>query len=424
MAHKNTNSAKGPGLKIFAAVTSLLLAASVVITAVGFGTGRWQISSGNTIEAPAGGQGGMIVGETEEQGISLMSAKIAPEDYEEYGISTMAESAYTLTATIIPESADNKAVDWSAEWVDASSEWATGKNVNDYVTVTPESDGALKASLQGLKAFGEQIKVVVTSRSNPNASAECILDYARRITDYRLSTEVGKNVYGTLIDFDEDELLIDFAPVSYDEAIAGLEYYDGSNVWASRIVVNSITSDFYVEPEDENDPLFEAADSSEKFNAQFSDYTLKDNMLFENNVNSEYVADTQIEIIFNSEVKEIFYDYLMHCFDADGGLTHTWVEMFPNGINYVGSNFLTLWRYCMSTSVRYDMSKLESNYEDFLSDIVEWLQANPDTPVWTINVTLTGKYSTFEKTFTVRYDPATVQMPVSGVSLNSTNIVL
>lgn len=416
------NKGSGTAAKIYSVIVTLLLIAAIVVAAVCFGTGKWQV-------APAASEqeqqdGGLVVNEPEESGISLMSARIAPEDYAANGVSPLAETAYELTATIIPDNATDKTVDWSVEWVNSAASWATSKTVTDYVTVTPASDGALKATLQGLKAFGEPIKVIVTSRANPNASAECILDYARRITDYALGTEVGNNEYGTLIGFGQNELLIDFAPVSYDEAIAGSKYYDSSNVWASRIVTPFIASDYYIEPEDENDPLFEAADSSEKLNAQFSDYTLKDNMLFENNVNSEYVADTQIQIIFNSEVRDIFYDYLMRCIDANYGEVYTWTKIFPNGINYVGNNFLNIWRYCMSTSVRYDMSKLENNYDDFLSDIVDWLQANPDTPVWTIIVTLTGKYSTFEKTFTVRYNPSTVQMPVSGVSLSNTNTVL
>ncbi len=423
MAHKNTNSAKGPGLKIFAAVTSLLLAASVVITAVGFGTGRWQVSSGNTIEAPADGQGGMLVGETEEQGISLMSAKIAPEDYEEYGISPMTESAYTLTATIIPESADNKAVDWSAEWVNASSEWATGKNVNDYVTVTPESDGALKASLQGLKAFGEQIKVVVTSRSNPNASAECILDYARRITDYRLNTEVGDNEYEPLIDFGEDELLIDFANVPFDEAFTHSEYIenDGS-AWCAQVYTLVTAPDYYVDPDDENDPLFTAADSSEQMNAQFSDYTVKDNMLIENNVNSEYVADRQVTATLNSEVQNIVFKYFQDCYNMTA--LATWEDLFPSQATYICSNFLTLWRNEGGAFSAIDTSLLEENYYDFLTELADWLKANPDTPVWTFELTVTGKYSSFEKTWTVRYDPSTVQIPVNDINLSDTNLVI
>lgn len=44
-------------------------------------------------------------------------------------------------------------------FVDASSAWATGKTVTDYVTVTPTANGALTANVECIKDFGEQIKV-------------------------------------------------------------------------------------------------------------------------------------------------------------------------------------------------------------------------------------------------------------------------
>ena len=41
----------------------------------------------------------------------------------------------TLTATVLPATAVNKAVDWSVAWADGQA-----GNVTDYVTVTPSSD--------------------------------------------------------------------------------------------------------------------------------------------------------------------------------------------------------------------------------------------------------------------------------------------
>ena len=58
-----------------------------------------------------------------------------------------------------------------------------------------------------------------------------------------------------------------------------------------------------------------------------------------------------------------------------------------------------------------------------MTDFYNWLIENPDTPVWTVTGTITGKYSTFTKTFTVRFDPATVALPVFNVSLDNGSIV-
>ena len=88
----------------------------------------------------------------------------------------------TLTATVKPVTADNKTVDWSVSFVDAASAWATGKTVTDYITVTPQSDGSTTATVQCLKDFGAQIKVTVTSRENKDAKAECMVDFAKRLT--------------------------------------------------------------------------------------------------------------------------------------------------------------------------------------------------------------------------------------------------
>ena len=135
--------------------------------------------------------GGAIIGESVGSGVKVMSAKIAPENYAANGVSAQAETAYTLTATVLPEKASNKAVDWAVSFVNPSSAWATGKTVTDYVTVTPTADGALTANVECLQAFGEQIKVTVTSRSNADATATCLVDYAERVSGYTLTLSNG-----------------------------------------------------------------------------------------------------------------------------------------------------------------------------------------------------------------------------------------
>ena len=128
---------------------------------------------------------GAVIGESEGVGVSLLSEKIAKADYAANGVSPLAKSAYTLTATVEPSNAVNKAVDWSVSFVNPSSSWATGKTVTDYVTVTPTSDGALTATVQCLQAFGEQIKVTVTHRNNENATASCTVDFAKKLEGVR-----------------------------------------------------------------------------------------------------------------------------------------------------------------------------------------------------------------------------------------------
>ena len=124
--------------------------------------------------------GELVVNDGINDGVSLMSEKISPADFEAYGVSPLAESAQTVTATIQPSDALNKAVDWSVAWANASSAWADGKTVTDYVTVTPTADGALTATAECLQAFGEQIIITATSRDNSSAKGTCTVDYSQR----------------------------------------------------------------------------------------------------------------------------------------------------------------------------------------------------------------------------------------------------
>ncbi len=178
MANYRDNS--NIGWKILSLFLALVMVAGI-ITGVVF----WQ--KGNIEFHPIGQEqeqpednGGAVVGESTGNGVKLMTAKIAKEDYAANGISPLAETAYTLTATITPSNATIQDVDWSVSFVNNSSAWATGKTVTDYVTVTPTEDGALTANVECLQAFGEQIKVTVTSREISSVKADCTVDYRQK----------------------------------------------------------------------------------------------------------------------------------------------------------------------------------------------------------------------------------------------------
>ena len=200
--------------------------------------------------------GGAVIGESQGNGVSLLSAAIATADYEEYGISPMAETAYQLTATITPSDAYNKAVDWSVEWVNPSSSWASGKTVTDYVTVTPTSDGALTANVENIKAFGEQIKVVCTSRDNPEASAECLVDYAKRITGVTVKLASASNTVSVSSTSKEVTIPATFSTLHYAgiTSTTGVGTVSDSFTYSVKIkgnsavasAVASVTSDIFL----------------------------------------------------------------------------------------------------------------------------------------------------------------------------------
>ncbi len=97
------------------------------------------------------------------------------------------EKSVTITATIEPADATDKSVDWSVAFANATSDWANGKTVTDYVTVTPTSDGSLTATVTCKQAFGEQIVVQCVAQDNPNASASCTVDYRKRVEKVSVS---------------------------------------------------------------------------------------------------------------------------------------------------------------------------------------------------------------------------------------------
>ena len=138
--------------------------------------------------------GSFIVTPKSNKFMSLTATPLSTEQYEDYGIMPVAQSAYTITATITPSNSDDKTVDWAVAWEDGNSSWAKGKTVTSYVTVTPTSDGALTASVSCIAAFGEQIIVTVTPRANTDISATCTLDYRQTITG--IASELSHYIYG------------------------------------------------------------------------------------------------------------------------------------------------------------------------------------------------------------------------------------
>lgn len=177
-----------------------------------------------------------------------------------------AYDSVTLTATVKPDVAANKAVDWSIAFVNPSSTWANGKTVTDYVTVTPTSDGATTATVKCLKDFGEQIKITVTSRDNENATASCTVDFRKRIVDIAYIDE------GTDFTISEDNIITvsnvkmstqGFNGSSFDCTYSAFTVDDTS--YALQDYVMNISDSFYQAMLSEG--LTSRRDSSEPYSA-------------------------------------------------------------------------------------------------------------------------------------------------------------
>ncbi len=91
---------------------------------------------------------------------------------------------YYLTATVYPEDATNKAVDWTVSWADGSS----SQDVKEFMSVAPMSDGSCTAVVICYKAFDKDINITVTTRENhftKTCVAKCgILELSLDVTYY------------------------------------------------------------------------------------------------------------------------------------------------------------------------------------------------------------------------------------------------
>lgn len=79
----------------------------------------------------------------------------------------------TITATVMPVDAPDKSVDWSIEWCTPIED----KDISEYLTLTPESDGALTVTITAHKGF-EGGSAYVTAKTRVGGfTATCLIMY-------------------------------------------------------------------------------------------------------------------------------------------------------------------------------------------------------------------------------------------------------
>ena len=146
------------------------------------------------------------------------------------------EEPIILEAEVYPSMATDKRLDWSCRWEDASDSWTNGKTVTEYLRVTATSEGAATAEVECLKGFSSPIVIEVRSRQNPDAYAECHVDYKKRLMYTRVSFTYADDSNHT----------------AYDDFVLDNNYYveelplygsDGIEYWSG--VMNGCTVSFY-----------------------------------------------------------------------------------------------------------------------------------------------------------------------------------
>ena len=161
---------------------AVLLIAALVLSVLTKGFTDWRF--GKELPTVNDLNSNVVVTQQESDGgIRLMvnfEPGITQGDETDYESETL-----TITATVSPDnSADNTGLDWSMAFKNPASEWATGKTLSDYMTLTPSGEdaaGSKTVSVKCLKPFGEQIVITATSQDNPEVTASCTADFAQRI---------------------------------------------------------------------------------------------------------------------------------------------------------------------------------------------------------------------------------------------------
>lgn len=350
---------------IFSNLLSLVL--GIVIGAGGFGI----VSNINKNEkvpeqtATLPDSGGAVIGEAQENGIQMMKTAIPIEEYATYGVSEQAEKAYTITATVKPDTATNKKVNWSLSFANAESAWAKGKNVADYVTVSASGTTNNVAVLTCMKAFGEQILLTATSDDDSAKSAVCTVDYAQKVTNATLS-------FGSLTVENNGTLSPKFQ-IAADTAGPGGKAvfdYDTADVYT---LADTFTVSYDIGYEDIS-----------KAGAMKGDYSFKE------------IAALS-EAIKNNE--DVFFDLSFFA------LIGTQVKIAGVAMPItIGNNATPL----SDTSLM----------EDFLKD---HNQGDGDI---TITATITGKYSSFTYTGTIAFDDYVNGTSIESVNLDKDNIII
>ena len=119
--------------------------------------------------------------------------KIAKLSMDRAAVSLLSESvgeqktvSKKIQAIIEPSTAKNASVDWSVEWGEKQK-----AEVTDYLTVTPDLDGSLSATVTCKQPFTGEIVVVCVTRQGGYV-ATCTVTYAGQPTDITLAGEISE----------------------------------------------------------------------------------------------------------------------------------------------------------------------------------------------------------------------------------------
>ena len=220
---------------IFIAVIAVLLALTLIGAAV-FVFGKGDDTPADTeteTTSPEGEAPAVLKLDTvSTEGVSLSFMKLSAPAAPMMKAASGAYLSTQVTATVLPADAPDKTVDWSVEW--ASDATRAGSEVENYVTVVPNSDGSNVATVYCHQAFtGDFIYIKVTTRTGGyTATARC------QYVGHPSELTVDKSGYSSVTDSDWSANII--------EVDCGSTYYFDLNLDNALGAVGSNFGDYRI----------------------------------------------------------------------------------------------------------------------------------------------------------------------------------
>lgn len=184
---------KNIGVKALCSVLIVLLLATIGIAIPSKGFTDWSKFKHNKpqVEQPdkpgeeqkPGGGDNIDVEQIETNGVLLSMATATADD------GTVSK---IITATVLPEDAPDKSVDWSIRWADDAP--LKDKDISEYLTLTPTADGALTATVTCHKSFRGSVAIIKVETRSGGQHAICMASYDGIPT----SITVGNGQYGLI----------------------------------------------------------------------------------------------------------------------------------------------------------------------------------------------------------------------------------
>lgn len=225
MATKQDYQKRNKALSAIVAVLLAIVMCASVVLGVGFGvygknTDDWFKKQDANQEQEQPKQPSDNSGENIENTARVMLLSGATVASENGSVSK------TLTAVVLPDDAPNKAVDWTIKWSDDAP--LKDKNISEYITVTPASDGALTATVTCKKSFRGSVAYVkvVTREGKFEATSMITFDgipSSLSVNTTGLSTGTDNDGFQYMVPTNGASLAIDLTNVFGD---VGESYYN------------------------------------------------------------------------------------------------------------------------------------------------------------------------------------------------------